>query len=258
MKNKKRLFFDIETSFNIGVFFSTGYNLNINPEQIVKERAIICISYKWEGENEIYNITWDENQCDKKLLEKFITILNESDEAIAHNGDRFDIKWLRTRCLYHNIPMFPQYQTLDTLKMARSNFYFNSNKIDYIAKFLGIEGKLPHSGLDMWKKICLHNDKEELQNMINYCNQDVKILEEVYNKMKNYIKPKTHFGVLEDKEKFTCPECGNHDSKLIRTRTTAAGAIRKQMKCNNKNCNTVYTISDKNYTKLLEFKLNLK
>jgi len=89
---RKRLFFDIETSFNIGIFWRSGYNLTIQPDDIIKERAIICVSWKWEGKDEVHNLTWDKNQCDKKLLKDFVKILNQADEIVAHNGDRFDIK----------------------------------------------------------------------------------------------------------------------------------------------------------------------
>jgi hypothetical protein len=41
MTTPKRLFFDIETSPNIGLFWSAGFKLNIAPENIIKERAII-------------------------------------------------------------------------------------------------------------------------------------------------------------------------------------------------------------------------
>jgi DNA polymerase elongation subunit (family B) len=96
---RKRLFFDIESSFNIGIFWRSGYNLTIQPDDIIKERAIICVSWKWEGKDEVHHLQWDENQCDKKLLKAFIKQLNKADEIIAHNGDRFDIKWLRTTLL---------------------------------------------------------------------------------------------------------------------------------------------------------------
>ena len=46
---RKRLFFDIETSPNIGFFWSSGYKINIPFENILKERAIICIAYKYQG-----------------------------------------------------------------------------------------------------------------------------------------------------------------------------------------------------------------
>jgi len=144
-KKIKRLFFDIETSPNIGLFWTAGYKQNISHENIIKERAIICICYKWAGEDEVHSLTWDKNQNDKKLLEQFIKILNDANEIIGHNGDRFDLPWIRTRCLYHRIPIFPNYTTLDTLKNSRSKFKFNSNKLDYIASFLGL-GKKIHTG----------------------------------------------------------------------------------------------------------------
>ena len=44
MHNIKRLFFDIETSPNIGYFWRAGYKLNIGADNIIEERKIICIT----------------------------------------------------------------------------------------------------------------------------------------------------------------------------------------------------------------------
>ena len=128
-KKIKRLFFDIETSPNIGLFWTAGYKQNISPDNIIKERAIICIAYKWAGEKKIHALTWDKNQDDKAMLAQFIKVANEADELIGHNGDRFDLPWIRTRCLYHRIPVFPHYTTLDTLKNANSSLQENVDKL---------------------------------------------------------------------------------------------------------------------------------
>ncbi len=124
MNKKKRLFFDIETSPNIGFFWQSGYKLNVPYTNIIKERAIICICYKWADEDKVYSLHWDKNQNDKSMLEKFMVVANEAHELVGHNGDRFDLPWIRTRCLFHGIPCFPNYTTLDTLKHARSKFRF--------------------------------------------------------------------------------------------------------------------------------------
>ena len=153
----KRLFFDIETSPNIVYSWRTGWNLTISPESIIEERKIICISYKWEHEDKIHRLTWDKDMCDKQMLVEFISVANKADEMIAHNGDRFDIKWIRTRCIFHRVSMFPQYKTLDTLKKAKFGFLFNSNKLDYIAQYLGVGAKVKHSGFDMWKEVMKGN-----------------------------------------------------------------------------------------------------
>jgi len=68
---RRRLFFDIETSPNIGLFWEAGYKKNIDYSNIVKERAIICICYKWEDDKEVEGLYWDSKQNDKKMLEKF-------------------------------------------------------------------------------------------------------------------------------------------------------------------------------------------
>jgi DNA polymerase elongation subunit (family B) len=161
MSKIKRLFFDIETSPNIGLFWSAGYKQNIDHNSIIKERSIICIAYKWAYEKTTHVITWDKNQDDKQMLEKFINIANTADEIVAHNGDKFDLPWIRTRCLFHRIEMFPNYVSIDTLKVARNKFKFNSNKLDYIAKFLQFESKL-HVGYDIWKSILLNNCRKSL------------------------------------------------------------------------------------------------
>lgn len=252
---RKRLFFDIETSFNVGIFWRAGFNQTIRPEDIIHERAIICICWKWEGEDEVHELHWDNKQSDKKLLETFIKEINKADQIVAHNGDRFDLKWLRTRCLFHRLPMFPKYDTIDTLKIAKKQFNFNSNKLDYIAKFLGLDGKLEHEGLSMWKKIVFDKDKEALNTMIDYCKKDVLVLEEVYNTIKNYSTPQFNYAVLRGGDKFECPECGNTHVSVNKTYTTSQGTIKHSMRCLDRKCGTAYNINNKTYMDLLKFRM---
>jgi len=254
MVKRKRLFFDIETSFNIGIFWRSGYNLNIQPDDIIKERAIICVSWKWEGKEDVHTLTWNNKQCDKQLLKDFVKILDSADEIIAHNGDRFDIKWLRTRCLFHNIKMFPTYQSLDTLKFAKSYFMFNSNKLDYIAQFLGVGKKTEHEGLSLWKKIVFDKDPIAMAKMTEYCENDVVILEKVYRRLKNYTKHKTHYAVLAGGDKYECPECAGTHLYLNKTVTTAMGTFKRHMRCADKTCRRSFTISNKTYQDYIRYK----
>lgn len=257
---RKRLFFDIETSFNIGFFWKSSYNVTIPSDNIIKERAVICVCWKWEGEDEIHSLHWDENQSDKDLLKKFVKVLAKADEIIAHNGDRFDIKWLRTRCLLHDIPMFPKYETIDTLKVAKSQFSFNSNRLDYIAKFTGEGSKMEHEGISLWKKVILEEDQEALENMIAYCKRDVEILEKVFRRMRKYAPNKSHYGALKNKhgEKYSCPECGNTHIHMNKTYTTAMGTTKHHVKCANKSCGTRFTVSNKSYMTYLKDKIRSK
>lgn len=242
MTKRKRLFFDIETSPNIGLFWEAGYKKNIDYSNIIKERAIICICYKWEEAKEVFEVHWDSKQCDKALLQKFIKIANDADELIGHNGDRFDLAWIRTRCLYHNIDMFPNYTTIDTLKIARSKFKFNSNKLNYIADFLGIGQKIK-TEFGLWKDIVLYKDKKAMDAMIKYCKKDVVLLEKVFKAIKGHIAPKTHFGVKFGGDRGSCPECGSDEIMRNAIRYTASGVKKITYKC--RTCHKYHTKIDK-------------
>lgn len=239
---RRRLFFDIETSPNIGLFWQAGYKKNIDSANIITERAIICICYKWEDDKEIHYLNWTKKHCDKQLLINFIKVANQADEMIGHNGDRFDLPWIRTRCLYHQIDMFPKYVTIDTLKWSRSKFKFNSNKLNYIAKYLGI-GQKNVTDFDLWKDIILHNDAKAMKKMIDYCKNDVLLLEKVYKKLSIHFDNKTHFGVIFGKDKHSCNECGS--DQLIRSRNyvSATGVKKIQYQC--KTCHKFCTKIDK-------------
>lgn len=247
----KRLFFDIETSPNIVFAWRIGYKLNLHPHDIIEERKIICISYKWEFDDKIHSLTWDNNQCDKQMLIDFLKVANQADELIAHNGDRFDIKWIRTRCIFHRVPMFPNYKTLDTLKKAKSGFNFNSNKLDYIAQFLGVGAKVQHRGFDMWKDV-LKGSEDAMREMVEYCEGDIVVLEDVFLTMQNYIKPNTHAGVLGGNLRHSCPNCGSENNVLLKNNVTAMGTIKRLMECYG--CENVYEISNSAYINFLKFK----
>lgn len=252
----KRLFVDIETSPNIGLFWRAGFKQTIMPENIIKERAIICICWKWEGEDKVHSLEWDNKQCDKAMLEEFAKVLKQAHEVVAHNGDRFDLKWFNTRCLYHRINILPKYKTLDTLKKAKSHFYFNSNKLDYIAKFLGVGGKMATGGFDLWKNIVLNQCSSSMDKMVEYCQNDVIILEDVYHALSSYITTGVHHGVHKGGNKWDCPQCGSVNVNFVKNDTTRRGTIQRWMGCGD--CNHNYVLSNRVYQKFVENKYKNK
>ena len=230
MTKRKRLFFDIEVSANIGIFWQSGYKLNIGPESIIKERAIICICYKWEDAKDVHYLQWDHKQNDKRMLEAFVKVANEADELVGHNGDRFDLAWIRTRCLFHGIDMFPKYTTIDTLKIARQKFKFNSNKLNYIADFLGIGEKIK-TDFGLWKRIMFDKCPKAMTEMIKYCKKDVILLEKVYKALSQHVHNKTHYGVIFGQDRGSCVECGSDEIYKQKTVTLASGRKRVELKC---------------------------
>lgn len=221
---------DAETSPNVGYFWRAGYDLRIDYDNIIEERAIICICWKWEHENEVHHLTWDRRKNDRKMVERFAKVIAQADEVVAHNGDRFDIPWFRTRCLFHNVPSFPKYVSVDTLKRSRAGFAFNSNKLDYIGQFLGVGKKRETGGFGLWKDV-MAGDEKALADMVKYCQQDVRLLEAVYQRMQNYIPHRTHDAMLSGQYKHHCPNCGSAHTKRDKRRVTAAGTEQVQLVC---------------------------
>lgn len=183
-KPKRKLIFDLEVSPNIVFSWRVGNDVHLPHDCIIEERAIICVAYKWLGEDTVHAIEWNKGN-DKELCRKFAKIMDSADEVITQNGDSFDIKWLRTRCLYHGIPLSSKFNSLDTLKMARAGFKFNSNKLDYMGSFLGKGGKIKTT-FDLWRDIQLNNDPAAMKLMVDYCKEDINQTEGVYKALQAY------------------------------------------------------------------------
>jgi len=249
-KEFRRMFFDIETSYNVIADFSCGYNKSIGPHQILRERGIICICWKWEGEDKVHYLKWDDNQCDKNMLIEFTKELEKADEAIGHNGDKFDLRWLRGRAIIHQVP-FPTYvKSLDTLKKVRSAGYFNSNKLDYLAKILLGYGKVDTGGFQLWVDICEKKCKTAMHKMITYCKNDVVILEEVFEKLSPYITHNTHVGAAKGNNKHSCKACGSDNISFKKNVFTQTGNIQKLVECTD--CGTDFKLSNAVWKKYLK------
>ena len=251
----RRLFFDIETGYyilKIRTFQLKNYIKYFNPDCIEKEKEIPCISYSWQDEDTVHTLDW--RMGEKEMLKQFIKLMEQADECVGHNGDNFDIKELRTRCLFHGVLMFPQYRTLDTLKKSRKYFRFASNKLDYIGKFLGIGGKLEHEGFPLWEKV-IEGDKKTsdkaLEKMIKYCERDVIVLKDTFFVLSPFIDHNNNFAVLKGGDKWDCPECTSNKVKMFRSYSTPLGIIRREMKCDD--CKKQYKVSNKTYMRMLEY-----
>lgn len=250
--NRKRLFFDIETSPLVVYSWNVGRKISLTHDNIIEERAIICISYKWEGEKDVHTLTWSSNKSDKTLLRQFVAILNEADEVVAHNGDAFDIPWIRGRCLYHGISIPPVIDSIDTYKVARRLFKLPSLKLDYLAQLLFNDRKATTGGFSLWKDVCGKDKKaakKALDIMTIYCEKDVLLLEKVFNKLNPYIPNKVNYAAANGLSAVCCSECGSSKTHVSKTRVSAAGIKRVQMQCNN--CGKYFTISNTKYEAVL-------
>jgi hypothetical protein len=181
------------------------------------------------------------------MISKFIKVMAKADEISGHNCDRFDTKWIRTRAIYHRLPMPPEYTSIDTLKESRKGFNFPSNRLDAICKYLGIGEKIKTTE-QLWMDIWRNKSSKAMAEMIKYCKMDVLILQEYFTIINPYIKHKTHYGCRGE-----CPECGSGNIIISNRRKSATGIVKVQLKC--KDCGKHHSMGEKQFNKLQDVKL---
>lgn len=209
LNKPKILFLDIETSPNIGYFWNCGRELSIGHENIIQEREIICIGYKYLGEKKVHSVSWNK-KGDRDLLAKIVPVLQGADVVIGHNGDNFDIKWIKGRLLYHRLPPVTNLKSIDTLKLSRSNFNLNSHRLDYLSQYLFNKHKLK-TDFSLWKEVIAGN-KKSLNYMVKYCKKDVQLLEQAFTEMAPYCERlPVHMGIIKHggETPNSCPACGH-------------------------------------------------
>ena len=239
----QRLFWDIETSPNVGLFWQASRKQFINYENVVREAAVICICWKWEGARTVHSLEWALGD-DSRMIAEFLKVADKADEMVAHYGDFFDIKWFNSQCLKHGLGPPAEPKTVDTCVIARRRFKLNSNRLDYLANLLLGTGKTK-TEFDWWKRITMDNDPAALELMVKYCKKDVRLLERVYHKISAFHSPKTHIAVLNGGAAWMCSHCGTDRVIHHKRKVTAKGTVQHQMKCNE--CGRYYTISAFNY-----------
>ena len=240
----KILFLDIETAPSLGWVWGKWEQ---NVIDFKRDWYVLSFAYKWAGDKKVtakglndYKGYQKDRENDKALLADIWELLDETDIVVAHNGDKFDLPKINTRLLQHkNVPPSP-YKTVDTLKIARKVFAFDSNKLDDLGRYLGVGRKLPHTGFHLWKG-CMEGDKEAWNLMKKYNGHDVELLEQVYYIVRAWDRqhPQVNQGRTADE---ACPKCG---SLKVQRRGFSYTLLRRKQRFQCTNCSTWYEGSAK-------------
>jgi hypothetical protein len=206
----KILLLDIETSL-MSVLCWGMWEQNISIEAVVQDWHLLSWSAKWLFDEDVMSdaLTSEEakNHNDKRIAISMWDLLDKADVVITHNGNYFDLKKLNTRFIKHGmIPPRP-YQSIDTLKIAKEQFNFSSNKLDYINEFLGLPKKIK-TDFEMWIK-CFYGDPEALHDMEVYNRGDTEVLEDLYLRFRPFIKGHPNLNLWSEDNISICPNCGS-------------------------------------------------
>lgn len=198
----KILVYDIETApmlAHIWSMWQDGVGLN----QIQDDWFIMSFAAKWLGEDEVFY--YDQSQTrnvedDYLLLCKLWDLLNEADIVIGHNVKRYDTKKVNARFILNGLPKPATYRQIDTLDIAKQQFGFSSNKLEYLSEKLCGSSKSKHEefpGHTLWNE-CLKGNPRAWEVMREYNVQDVIATEELYNILSSWDSRLPNFDVYVD------------------------------------------------------------
>jgi len=206
----KILIFDVECAPIQAFVWDLGKQW-VRYHQVIHDKFILSWAAKWLFDNKIMSGVLKPEEArhkdDRRIVESMWALLDEADIIIAHNGKRFDIKLMNTRFILHEIlpPMY--YQVIDTLEKARSTFSFSSNALDYVNMLMELDGKR-ETNFQLWVD-CYAGNKKALDKMVDYNKHDVVILEELYVRIRPWIKSHPNIGLYGNMEIEVCVTCGS-------------------------------------------------
>jgi hypothetical protein len=220
------LILDIETAPMITYLWSLfQHGTNIGAQE--SRTYIMSWAAKWVGEEEVYVDSLYSDPAYEPGMEQSGTmmaglwrLMDEADFIVAHNGDRFDIKRINAEFIMLDMPPPSPYKSIDTLKIAKRTFAFDSNKLEYLLpKLVGTE-KGDSGGMETWIG-CLKGDDDAWETMLRYNVDDVVELEKLYLKIRAWdrLHPSTATW-SGNVDVPTCTACGSED--IIETEKTVS------------------------------------
>ena len=240
--NPKILLIDIETSPNLAHVWGI-WQQNVGLNQLLESSRTLCFSAKWLGEDDIV-FSSSYKTTHKKMLQKIHKMMDEADAIIHYNGTKFDIPTLNKEFLLAGMPPPSPAKQIDLLQVAKKQFRFVSNKLDYVSQALGLGKKTEHMGHELWVR-CLNKDPQAWALMETYNVNDVILLEKVYYKFRPWIKHHLNMSIFSE-DGIVCPNCGSNHYQKRGFALTSVSKFQRMQCCDcgnwfrgNKNLRTV-------------------
>jgi DNA polymerase elongation subunit (family B) len=253
MRDKRRIIiFDIETMPIMSEVFAKITRLSQWPGLTMKAdiNSCLCIGWKEFGSKKTNLIAaWDFPQWEKdvnddsEVLKAWLKVIKDADVIVTQNGKKFDYKFINTRLLINKLDIMPPgVAHVDTKQIAKRNLFLVGNRLDDLAEVTDSEKKHDHGeGWDLWVKVYAR-DQKAMNTMAKYCKQDVKTTEEVFRKLRPFVKemPNSNLWTME---KVNCPTCGSLALQKNGLRTTKT-KIMQRFKCDECGSHSQMAIKD--------------
>ena len=169
-------FLDIEaTSLNASFGFLLSYCLKRQGGEVLK-RVVTP--------EEIHGLEFD-----KRLCRQFLEDIEDFDRLYTFYGTRYDVPFLRTRCLYHNLgfPPMGTYFHTDVYWGCRNRLKLHSNRLEAACTFFGIPSKGTKLDPGVWRKAGV-GCKKSLAAVLSHNEEDVVSLEALWDVLQEHVR----------------------------------------------------------------------
>lgn len=228
----KRLIIDIETKPMRGRFWGL-WDQTIGLNQIDQPTQMISFAAKWYGDKKTHFFA--EYEVGKaEMVKAAWDMMDEANVLIHFNGDKFDRKHLNRE--FHEERLGPPspYQQIDIMKVVKKHFYLPSNKLEYVLKWNGLEGKVQHSGFGLW--VAVEEGDEKARRLFKKYNiGDVVKTELVYDEIKPWIDNHPNMQLFVPRGDVpSCPTCASEN--IILDGTSPRGNLSRVQRYKCKDC----------------------
>ena len=209
------LFLDTETAPSLGYFYGR-YDQNISPDQVVHNGFFLCYQAAI-NDGEIFvdsivdKVTTKRDllpEDDRELVIRMAKLVEENDIIVAHNAVKFDLARLYARMAAHGLKPIRRPLVVDTLRVCRSIFRFEANSLDSVCQELGLGRKFKSGGFANTIS-CMRGDKEAWDHLLTYGVHDVKLLRDLYYRVRPWMTNHPNVGAISGNHSRVCPVCGS-------------------------------------------------
>jgi DNA polymerase elongation subunit (family B) len=205
----KTLSIDIETSPNLAYVWNL-WKENVPLARLLESTEMICFGAKWLDAKPVYFYSNHEHGH-QAMVEAAHQLLNEADVVMHYNGKSFDTPHLNREFLQAGLNPPAPYKQIDLYQTVRRQFKFPSGKLEYVSDILKIGKKRTSDAtFDLWAK-CIADDPKAWTIMKRYTIQDVRLVEDLYYKLRPWIKGHPSVALYDGIEGDACPDCGSKD-----------------------------------------------
>ena len=179
----------------------------IHADDVKEWPRTICAAWKWYDQEGVeFAAEWQVGGYDG-FMRAVWEVFDQADLIIGHNADRFDARHLMGGWAEMGLPAPTPYKVVDTLKIARGTFAYESNTLDALNKRLGIDAKTDKYDVKI-ARAAVNGDREAQAVLESYNRGDIVASEALFDRLRPYARSIPHLGMWTDDE-LACPSCGH-------------------------------------------------